>query len=191
MVSSFFFFFSASHSNCQNATLVLNYLEGMSREGDEPDNTPPRSIVDPTEYRSRAGSAHNGNGALFSPAPRSQRSDGLLELANSPMSYTNRNGNGVHHSREEDDVASDVQEGVRSEVGETILPVVCHIPYYMTLLLMSQHPSANLDHTTRQVPNMSPMTLGHPLVILALCLQMICHQAIYPTALGMYVCLSC
>jgi hypothetical protein len=111
-----------------NVTIVLNYLEGMSKEGDEPDNTPPRSLVDPSEYPRRAGSERNGNGALYSPAPRSQRSDALQDLANSPVTYTNRNGNGVQLPREDDDdVASDIQEGVRSEVGDTILPVV-HCP---------------------------------------------------------------
>jgi hypothetical protein len=105
----------------------------MSREGDEPDNTPPRSMVDPNEYPSRPGSLLNGNGALYSPAPRSQKSDALLEL-NSHLSYTNRNGNGVQPPRQDDgDAASDIQEGVRSEAGDTILPVVRpYTSYYMS-----------------------------------------------------------
>lgn len=106
---------------------VLNYLEGMSREGNEVDRTPPRSMVDPNEYRSRSGSAWNGLASpkIHSPAPKSRASE-LLELANSPMSYTNLNG-GVkdQHAEEDDgDADSNIQDGLRSEDGGTILPVV-------------------------------------------------------------------
>jgi hypothetical protein len=101
----------------------------MSREGDEPDNSPPRSMVDPAEYRSKSGSVRNGarSPPIYSPAPRSKNSDALLDLANSPMSYTNRNGAiaveaHVHH--DDEDADSNVQDGLRSEAGETILPVV-------------------------------------------------------------------
>lgn len=99
---------------------VLNYLESMSREGDEPSITPPRSLVD--GYHSRSGSVRNGNGALYSPPPGSQKSAPRLELPSSPMSYANRHINGAPSPREEDgDVASDVQEGRRSEVGDNLL----------------------------------------------------------------------
>ncbi|RDB16930.1 hypothetical protein Hypma_002398 [Hypsizygus marmoreus] len=99
---------------------VLDYLEGMSREG--VDNTPPRSIVDTNEYRSKAGSPRVRSPQLLSPAARSKQSDALLDLGNSPMSYTNRNGaNAEHHN--DGDADSNAQEGRTSEAGETILPV--------------------------------------------------------------------
>lgn len=113
---------------------VLNYLEGMSREGDEPDNTPPRSMVDPSEYRSKAGSNRVRSPPIHSPAPRSKTSEALLELANSPMSYTNRNG--IHAAPNDDDdgdADSNIQDGLRSEAGETILPVVSNSPESMHL----------------------------------------------------------
>lgn len=120
-----FFVLLKLHPNT-NTIIVLNYLEGMSREGDEPDNTPPRSLIDPNEIRSRSGSVRNGNGALYSPAPRSHNSDVLQELANSQLSYTNRYGNGAHPDHNDDgDVESNVQDGMRSEAGDTVLPVVC------------------------------------------------------------------
>ncbi|KAF8069975.1 hypothetical protein FPV67DRAFT_1485683, partial [Lyophyllum atratum] len=106
---------------------VLQYLEGMSREGDEPDNTPPRSVVDPSEFRSRAGSPRVRSpgviSGVLSPAPRSKTSEALLDLANSPMSYTNRNGGKAIHNDDNDDADSNIQEGRRSEAGDTILPV--------------------------------------------------------------------
>ena len=105
----------------------------MSREGDEPDNTPPRSIGDPNEYRSTV-SDRNGNGiVLYSPAPLSQKSDALLDLNNS-LNYTKHNGNGAQPPPEDDgDIASDIQEGVRSEAGDAILPVAKSPQGYSTL----------------------------------------------------------
>ncbi|GLB45071.1 hypothetical protein LshimejAT787_1901490 [Lyophyllum shimeji] len=101
---------------------VLQYLEGMSREGDEPDNTPPRSIVDPTEFRSQVGSPRVRSPNIHSPAPRSKTSEALLDLANSPMSYTNRNGGNAIPNDDNEDADSNVQEGRTSEAGD-ILPV--------------------------------------------------------------------
>lgn len=121
------------HTSLLTPFLVLHYLEGMSREGDEPDNTPPRSMVDPNEYRSKAGSVRTGTRSpgIYSPAPRSKNSDALLELANSPMSYTNRNGANLQTNGHDDDgdADSNVQDGLRSEAGETILPMVS--PLYL------------------------------------------------------------
>ena len=107
----------------------------MSREGDEPDDSPPRSLVDPNEYRSTV--SNRDGDLLYSPAPRSQKSDALLELANSTMSYTNRNANDPQLPREVDeDVASDIQE--RSEAGDTILPVVnSHVCFIATRVFLT------------------------------------------------------
>ncbi|KAF9462337.1 hypothetical protein BDZ94DRAFT_1261635 [Collybia nuda] len=84
-------------------------------------------MVDPNEYRSRAGSVRTGarSPGVYSPAPRSKNSDALLELANSPMSYTNRNGAPLQANGhdDEEDADSNVQDGLRSELGETILPM--------------------------------------------------------------------
>lgn len=92
---------------------VLNYLEGMSREGDEVDNTPPRSMYDPTEYRSKAGTARTGpmSPRLYSPVPKSRNGGTLLDVAR-------------EQDERDDDVDSNIQEGRRSEAGETALPVV-------------------------------------------------------------------
>lgn len=112
----------------QPCPIVLLYLEGMSREGDEPDNSPPRSMVDPAEYRSKASSQAGMRSpqAIYPPAPRSKNGDGMLGLANSPINYANRQ---VYHQQgggsiDGDDVDSNVQDGLRSENGDTMLPVV-------------------------------------------------------------------
>jgi hypothetical protein len=117
----------------------------MSREGDEPDNSPPRSLVDVTEYRNRHGSVIDGDGALYTPAPASLKSDALLELAKSPMSYTHRNGKSAPPLPEEEgDAASDIQEGMRSEADDTVHPAVrhLHVILHVNLLTANCHDSA-------------------------------------------------
>ncbi|KJA20070.1 hypothetical protein HYPSUDRAFT_838373 [Hypholoma sublateritium FD-334 SS-4] len=96
---------------------VLTFLMGM--QDDRPNNTPPRSMADPDEYASKAGSINSGTRTpqqLFSPAPRSKISDILLDP---PLS---RNGlkapSHIEEVDERDDVNSNVQVGTRSELGE-------------------------------------------------------------------------
>ncbi|KAG5641009.1 hypothetical protein DXG03_006383 [Asterophora parasitica] len=102
---------------------VLQYLERMNQEGEYPDNTPPRSLVDPDEFRSP------GRSKVGSPLPRvrspefrSPRSKASEALLNSPMSYANRNG-GDAIPHDDDDGDSNIQVGRSSEAGDTILPV--------------------------------------------------------------------
>ena len=78
----------------------------MSREGEEPDTSPPRSLVDADEYRSRI-SARTRSPIVHPPTP----------LPKSPLIYTN----GLE---ENGDADSNVQDGVRSDMGETVLPIV-------------------------------------------------------------------
>ncbi|KAF8902938.1 hypothetical protein CPB84DRAFT_1836052 [Gymnopilus junonius] len=103
---------------------VLGYLEGMANVG-EPDNIPPRSAVDPDEYR-KAEFMYNGNGQhtpaqLFSPAPRSKASDTLIDpgagLFSPQQTIVKTNG---HVELDNEDADSNVQEGIRSELGEPI-----------------------------------------------------------------------
>jgi len=82
----------------------------MSRQGEEPDTSPPRSLVDADDYRSRI-SARTRSPIAHSPAP----------LPKSPMIYPNGQNK---HDEEHDDADSNVQDGVRSEMGETVLPIV-------------------------------------------------------------------
>ncbi|KAG6865522.1 hypothetical protein C0991_001843 [Blastosporella zonata] len=112
----------------------------MSREGDEPDNTPPRSLVDPDEFRSKAGSPRTRSPRIQSPVARSKNNESLLDHVNPPISYTNRNGGQV--IPHDDDADSNVQEGRTSEAGESALPLV-----------------GNLPVTTLLDQNMNPMTL--------------------------------
>lgn len=90
----------------------------MSREGDQPDNSPPRSLVDPTEFRSNVGSPRARSALLLSPG----RGTNDLPLIGSPKGPANYVP--VNNGNDYDDVESNVQEGMRSEAGETILPVV-------------------------------------------------------------------
>lgn len=99
----------------------------MSREGDEPDNSPPRSMVDPAEYRSKAGSQSGMRSPqpIYSPTPRSKNGDTLVGLASPPINYASRQV--FQHDQgsiDGDDADSNVQDGLRSENGDTMLPVV-------------------------------------------------------------------
>lgn len=75
--------------------LVLRYLESMRKEGEEPDNLPPRSIIDAEEYRHSVGSQRNSR------------------LASSVKSKSV-----VDKIEEADDGDSVVQQGERSEIGD-------------------------------------------------------------------------
>ncbi|KAJ7647352.1 hypothetical protein FB45DRAFT_822173 [Roridomyces roridus] len=100
---------------------VLNYLEGMSREGNDVDVTPPRSLADPNDYRH-----FSHRPGLFSPTARSRHSDALRDLAQSPVSYDGRlhNGGALRREDEHDDTDSTEQNGQLSDFGgQTPLPV--------------------------------------------------------------------
>ncbi|KAJ7045500.1 hypothetical protein C8F04DRAFT_1065003 [Mycena alexandri] len=101
---------------------VLSYLEGMSREGNEADVTPPRSIADAEEYQNKHPPSRNG---LYSPAARSRNSEALRDLANSPVSYDGKPVlGGAQEEDDEDDADSVEQNGQRSEFGgQQPLPV--------------------------------------------------------------------
>lgn len=96
----------------------------MSREGNEADDTPPRSIADAEEYQGKRSASRHGP---LSPAARSRTSE-LRDLANSPVSYDGRLNIGGGRAGEEadddgDDADSLEQIGLRSEFGHT-LPIV-------------------------------------------------------------------
>lgn len=79
---------------------VLKYLESMSQ--DNPDYTPPRSVIDAAEYRSTRS-------AIRSP-PLSPRS---LRSGNRALSAHDDDING-------EDVDSNIQEGRSSEIGDMV-----------------------------------------------------------------------
>ena len=95
----------------------------MSRHGEEPDTSPPRSLVDADEYRSR-----------ISARTRSPNAHSPASLPKSPLIYTN----GLDKPDEEHgDADSNVQDGVRSEMGETILPIVRVFMDHFTCQIMT------------------------------------------------------
>lgn len=97
---------------------VYQFLQGMAVAGEEPDNAPPRSVADASEFQNRAESARSHSPVIYSPAPKSKASVTLI----------GPNGFGTSHPQRSskvndiagDEVDSNVQEGVRSEVGEII-----------------------------------------------------------------------
>ncbi|KAJ7262193.1 hypothetical protein B0H12DRAFT_319434 [Mycena haematopus] len=97
---------------------VLSYLEAMSREGNEADDTPPRSIADAEDYQNQLGRS-----GLYSPHARSRNSEALRELANSPISYDGQGATPNHQDQDGDDTDSIEQNGQRSEFGAHILPI--------------------------------------------------------------------
>ncbi|KIM45431.1 hypothetical protein M413DRAFT_66595 [Hebeloma cylindrosporum] len=104
------------------SSLVRMFLEGMAKEGEEPDNTPPRSVADPDDYVKNAESVRSPQ--IYSPAPRSRASDTILGGAGGTPLFGNREevkSNGRHNDIYDDDADSNVQEGVRSEMGDAIL----------------------------------------------------------------------
>ena len=102
------------------------FLEGMAKEGEEPDNTPPRSVADPDDYVTKAESVRNGTRSpqIYSPAPRSKVSDTILGAGGGTPLFGNREevkSNGHHNDIHDDDADSNVQEGIRSEMGDAML----------------------------------------------------------------------
>ncbi|KAF8813971.1 hypothetical protein BYT27DRAFT_7334973 [Phlegmacium glaucopus] len=104
---------------------VFQYLQGMTKAGEEPDNAPPGSVVDADEFRSRAASTRSGarSPQIYSPAPKSKASGTLIGPNGFGTSYQ-RAGSKVNAGHNDDipgdDVDSNAQEGVRSEVGEIV-----------------------------------------------------------------------
>jgi hypothetical protein len=96
----------------------------MAKAGEELDNAPPRSVADPNEFRSRAESVRSGarSPQIYSPSPKSKAGGTLVTPDDFGKAYS---GSKVNAGRDDigEDVDSNVQEGVRSEVGEMI-PVV-------------------------------------------------------------------
>jgi hypothetical protein len=92
--------------------------------GEEPDNDPPRSVTDANELRSRAESARSRSPPIYSPAPKSKASATLIGPNSFGTGHPQRTGSKVNVGRDDvaggDDVDSNVQDGVRSEVGELI-----------------------------------------------------------------------
>ena len=110
--------------------------------GEELDNTPPRSVADASELRSRAESARSRSPRIYSPAPKSKASATLIGPNGFGTSHPQRTGSNVNAGRDDvagDDVDSNVQEGVRSEVGEMI-PIVRYKP--TSLYISSLIPTA-------------------------------------------------
>ena len=94
--------------------------------GEELDDAPPRSVADESEFRNRAESARSHSPQMYSPAPKSKASATLIGPNGFGTSYPQRTGSKVNAGRDDiagDDVDSNAQEGVRSEVGETMPPV--------------------------------------------------------------------
>lgn len=87
----------------------------------EADYSPPGSILDHEDYKSRLSEAQRTS-SIASPTPKSHRNSDLQELANSQVSYDQRSPPQVHLAEDGDDVDSNIQE--RSESGT--LPIVRH-----------------------------------------------------------------
>jgi len=103
-------------------TLVFQYLQGIDKAGEDLDNDPPRSVADANESRSRAASTRSGarSPQIYSPAPKSKASGTLIGPNGFGTSYQ-RAGSKVNAGHNAgDDVDSNVQEGVRSELGEMV-----------------------------------------------------------------------
>ncbi|KAF9568244.1 hypothetical protein CPC08DRAFT_679876 [Agrocybe pediades] len=101
---------------------VLNFLMGMARDGEEPDNTPPRSLADLEDYQkalSVTSSRHTPQ-QIYSPVPKSKASDTLLNPGAALMSPRNlmKSPPNVVHEVEDMDAQSNIQDGMRSELGE-------------------------------------------------------------------------
>lgn len=108
--------------------------------GEEPDDAPPRSVADASEFRSRAESARSRSPRVYSLAPKSKASATLIDPNGFGTSYPPRTGSKVNVGHDDvagDDVDSNVQDGLRSEVGETI-PLVRLI--FTSLYILSLNP---------------------------------------------------
>ena len=116
-------FSNSIYTSNRFSSLVYQFLQGMAIAGEEPDNDPPRSVADASELRSRAESARSRSPPIYSPAPKSKASATLIGPNGFGLSHPQRTGSQVNAGHDDvvgDDVDSNVQEGVRSEVGEMI-----------------------------------------------------------------------
>ena len=119
-------FRNSIYTSKQFSSLVYQFLQGMAKAGEEPDNAPPRSVADASDLRSRAESVRSHSPQIYSPAPKSKASATLIGPNGFGTSHPQRAGSKITAGRDDiagDDVDSNVQEGVRSEVGE-ITPLV-------------------------------------------------------------------
>ncbi|PFH52095.1 hypothetical protein AMATHDRAFT_57984 [Amanita thiersii Skay4041] len=90
---------------------VLRYLETMSREGQQPDCSPPKSIIDADDYRNLVGSPKSGRRSQLTTSTRSRNGDDRrLNMSGAMMQHP--------EDEEADDADSNVQQGLRSEAGE-------------------------------------------------------------------------
>lgn len=94
-------------------SLVLNWVEGIHREGDA---DPPQSVLDPEDDYKSQPPRQNG---VYSPRPKSHNSEALRDLANSPVSYGGGGQRDVDHD-------SNVQN--QSEPDNDPLPIVSSTP---------------------------------------------------------------
>lgn len=137
------------------------FLEGMAKEGEEPDNTPPRSVADPDDYVKRTESIRNDTRSpqIYSPAPRSKVSDTILGAGGGTPLFGNREevkSNGRHNDIYDDDADSNVQEGIRSEMGDAMM--VCN-SLGLSLIFTNTVFSMNPVPMTLLAPSMLRMTL--------------------------------
>ena len=128
--------------------------------GEEPDDAPPRSVADASELRNRAESARSRSPQIYSPAPKSKASATLIDPNSFGTSHP-RTGSKVNVGRDGiagDDADSNVQEGMRSEVGEAIPSV--RLIYLYIYIVFNPYNSANLVHKICLVQNTHPMIRG-------------------------------
>ena len=98
----------------------------MTSEDGRPDS-PPASMMDHEEYRSRGGSARSGGQTprVLSPAPPS-KGGGSAFNGNGYLHFETKSNGHFEEDIHGDDADSNVQEGMRSELGE--IPVVRPLP---------------------------------------------------------------
>jgi hypothetical protein len=117
----------------------------MCKDGEEPDHTPPRSLIDAEEYRNLVVSPRSGH---YTPAGDQ----------NSRLSRSHVEAEHV------DDADSIVQQGERSENGDP--PVCCSTMLQDDVTdLITSLASGNLAQWIPRAPSMNPMTLDRPSVI--------------------------
>ncbi|KIL66325.1 hypothetical protein M378DRAFT_186118 [Amanita muscaria Koide BX008] len=93
-----------SPTQLRSSTPLRRYLESMCKQGEEPDLTPPRSIIDAEEYRNLIASPRS---IQYTSSARSKSGD---DAARSNADRINE--------EDVEDVESNVQQGLRSENGD-------------------------------------------------------------------------
>jgi hypothetical protein len=106
----------------------------MSRAGEEPDNTPPRSLVDPEEFQVKR--RETGLSLPQYSPPRNNPDELIRGIISSPVSYNDRKTGQFEHE-DDGDAASNVQDGVRSDVGDPMPPTVCFFLFLVQLYYIS------------------------------------------------------